>query len=123
MFAATTSSYKAGAFCQANPVLAEQTAWKPAMPELKPAGIEGGDGRFTYLTGRSGQRYMFCLVTRTQAALYGDCIFAVAPPCRRSADRVAARLPDGLRDADRVFVHLPDGPSVDAILNDLAVGD
>ncbi len=123
MFAAIASSYKTSAYCLTHAEPADHTVLRPALPELKPVGIDGGRGRFTTLTGRSGRRYMFCLIAREQAALYGDCIFAISSSCRRSADRVASRLPEDLCTTERVFVHLPDGSSVNAILSDLTAGD
>ncbi len=109
MFAATASCYKVLAF-------------SPALSAPTPVGVDEGLGRFTYLTGRSGRRYMFCRVSRDQASLYGDCVYAVESAAS-NAKVIAATLPDEMCEADPVFVHLPDGTSVNTVLRDLTGTD
>ena len=120
MFAATESSFGTSDLCLANAGALGGDVSRSVALTMKSVGVDKGLGRFTYLTGQSGRRYMFCLVTRHQAALYGQCVFAVASGACPSVNTLAGSLPAGLRDADRIFVHLPDGLSVGSILDDLA---
>ena len=76
-----------------------------------------GLGRFVYLQGRSGRRYVFSSITVAQAALYENAIFAYArddgSPIRFFLQEPVAG--HGVDDAS-MFVHiLSDGSSAEVL--------
>jgi len=73
------------------------------------AATRAGLGRFVYLQGRSGRRYVFSAITADQARLYGNGVFAAQSgeagevEIGFSANQAAGR--------GALFVHLPDDNS------------
>ncbi|MEO0546896.1 MAG: hypothetical protein AAF035_08100 [Pseudomonadota bacterium] len=66
---------------------------------------EAGLGRFIYLQGRSGQRYVFSSIEGRQAAMYRDALFAVIDDSG-SPVLLTTRASDVVPCCERVFVHL-----------------
>lgn len=85
---------------------------------------EAGLGRFVYLRGQSGRRYVFSPISRRQAALYDKALFAVgrhgSPMVQLSASASGAR-----DEFDDLYVHLfgDDVDCVESVLADLNGGD
>ena len=81
---------------------------------------EAGLGRFVYLQGKSGRRYVFSSIRSEQVALYEHAIFAISDP---GCDEV--RVVDKVCNINSVsgmlFVHLLDVDSCNAAtaMNDL----
>ncbi|WP_156798543.1 hypothetical protein [Ahrensia sp. R2A130] len=84
------------------------------------AATRAGLGRFVYLQGQSGRRYVFSAITAEQALLYGNGVFAAQSgeagevEIGFSAHRAVGR--------GALFVHLPDDNSAAgnrAVLADL----
>lgn len=73
------------------------------------AADEAGLGRFVYLRGRSGRRYVFCGVNAAQARLYDRAVFALREGERVRLSERAAPLTG---EAGLLYVHLlDDGPA------------
>lgn len=89
-----------------------------AQPRFVRSVVEAeGLGRFVYLQGRSGRRYVFSSITVEQAALYENAIFAYALDVG-SPIRFSSQEPNSgheISDAS-MFVHiLSDGSSAEVL--------
>ncbi|MEN0040587.1 MAG: hypothetical protein AAF764_04540 [Pseudomonadota bacterium] len=84
------------------------------------AATSAGVGRFVYLQGRSGRRYVFCSITAEQGALYGNGIFAAR--CGEAGEVEVGFSAHQVAGKGGLFVHLPDDNSADgarAVMEDL----
>lgn len=87
---------------------------------MRCATTRAGLGRFLYLQGHSGRRYVFCSITAEQAPLYGNGVFAA-----RSGEAGEVEVGFSAHQATgrgALFVHLPDDNSAAgaaAVLADL----
>ena len=83
------------------------------------AADRAGLGRFVYLTGASGRRYVFCGIEGDRARLYDRAVFGL-----RDGDgmTLAPRAGTLRGRAGLLYVHLLDdgGPDAEAVLADLA---
>ncbi|MEO1398483.1 MAG: hypothetical protein AAFU56_06410 [Pseudomonadota bacterium] len=66
---------------------------------------EAGLGRFIYLQGRTGQRYVFSSIEGRQAGMYRDALFAVIDDSGAPV-LLTTRVEDVEPGTERVFVHL-----------------
>ncbi len=92
----------------------------PAPRLVRSVVDEAGLGRFVYLQGKSGRRYVFSSIRREQVALYDHALFASSTPGSDEV-QVSAGL-DGLSQRfSTLYVHLLDNETCDAerALNDL----
>lgn len=84
---------------------------------------QAGLGRFVYLEGRSGKRYVFSSISAEQASLYDRAVFATINPQNGAVmlfDSSTSASPSG----DTLYVHLPhdtDGESLITARSDLLV--
>ncbi|MEL6967056.1 MAG: hypothetical protein AAGM04_06710 [Pseudomonadota bacterium] len=81
---------------------------------------EAGLGRFIYLAGRSGDRYVFSSIEGRQAAMYRDALFAVIDEHGQPI-MLSTRASDVVSATNRIYVHLlkDDGPDADTVISDL----
>lgn len=81
---------------------------------------EAGLGRFVYLVGKSGKRYVFSSITLEQASLYDNAVFA----CSKAGSENVSLSPcaqDASRLGHLLYVHLLDDESGEpnAVIEDL----
>ncbi len=86
---------------------------KMALPTprmIKSVVDEAGLGKFVYLQGQSGRRYVFSSIRREQAALYDQALFAVSgtDPYGAQSVRIAANLHEISDIGGSIYVHLLD---------------
>ena len=88
--------------CASNPV--------PAPRMIKSVVDEAGLGKFVYLQGVSGRRYVFSSIRLEQAALYDHALFAVTDwgQGENPGVRVAASANDVSANGHALYVHLLD---------------
>lgn len=81
---------------------------------------EAGLGRFIYLAGRSGDRYVFSSIEGRQAAMYRGALFAVIDD-QGQPIMLSTRASDVVSTTNRIYVHLlkEDGPDAEAVISDL----
>ena len=86
--------------CASNPV--------PAPRMIKSVVDEAGLGKFVYLHGVSGRRYVFSSIRPEQAALYDHALFAVTDWGQgdNPSVRVAASSKDVSANGHALYVHL-----------------
>lgn len=77
---------------------------------------EAGLGRFIYLRGRSGARYVFCGIEGGQARLYDRAVFALRDGERVELSQRAAPL---AARAGLLYIHLLADADADAVMDDI----
>lgn len=99
------ATYDAGRMTQAGQNCARVAAQQAPAPRLVKSVVdEAGLGRFVYLQGASGRRYVFSSIRREQAALYDHALFAATD--QQGGVELATRI-DGLAShAGAIYVHL-----------------
>jgi len=83
--------------------------------------VEGaGLGKFVYLQGKSGRRYVFSSISNEQVSLYDRALFA-ATSVQANGVEIAARIKDLTGHCGALYVHLLDESDDDgaATLDDL----
>ncbi|MCJ8308814.1 MAG: hypothetical protein HRU27_01760 [Rhizobiaceae bacterium] len=82
----------------------------PAPRMIKSVVDEAGLGKFVYLQGISGRRYVFSSIRPEQAALYDHALFAVTDwgQGEQPGIRVAASASDVSANGHALYVHLLD---------------
>jgi len=82
----------------------------PTPRMIKSVVDEAGLGKFVYLQGVSGRRYVFSSIRREQAALYDNALFAAAIWSNSGHDgvRFAANLQEISDTVGSIYVHLLD---------------
>ncbi len=99
--------------------LAEGRHVEEAGPLLVRSVVESaGLGRFVYLQGRSGKRYVFSQIKAEQVALYDNALFAVTTGMGGSV-RVAGSVDELPANPCAYYVHFIDGDRHES-LTDLA---
>lgn len=68
---------------------------------------EAGLGKFVYLQGRSGRRYVFSSIRREQVALYDHALFACSDPSKGDV-QVSQHINDCEVQNGTLYVHLLD---------------
>ena len=84
-------------------------AWRTVHPAPAPRLVksvvdEAGLGKFVYLQGASGKRYVFSSIRREQATLYDHALFAAAD--RQGGVELAKRADKLPGHAGAIYVHL-----------------
>ena len=94
-------------------------ATKPPLHLIRSVVEEAGMGRFVYLQGRSGHRYVFSSMDREEAQLFGRALFAIVGT--RGDVQVAARMAAFTGKSGSIYVHFldQDERQGDGVLDDL----
>lgn len=82
----------------------------PTPRMIKSVVDEAGLGKFVYLQGSSGRRYVFSSIRREQAALYDHALFATAytGTFGNQSVRIASTLQEVSDSGGSIYVHLLD---------------